>query len=48
MGALRRGGWATGRPLLGDLDDARYAWTQVEAAYASSEPYAAMRSPLAD
>ena len=31
-----------GRPLVGDLDDARYAWTQVEAAYAAS-PYAAMR-----
>ena len=26
----------------GDLDDARYAWTQVEAAYADSE-YATMR-----
>lgn len=31
-----------GRPLVGDLEDARYAWTQVEAAYAAS-PYAAMR-----
>jgi predicted dehydrogenase len=28
-----------GRPLLGGLDDARYAWAQVEAAYASG-PYA--------
>ncbi len=26
---------ADGRPLLGDLNDARYAWTQVEAAYAT-------------
>jgi predicted dehydrogenase len=25
---------ADGRPLLGDLHDARYAWTQIEAAYA--------------
>jgi predicted dehydrogenase len=33
---------ADGRPLLGNLGDARYAWTQVEAAYAAS-PYAAMR-----
>jgi predicted dehydrogenase len=31
-----------GRPLLGDLRDARYAWTQVEAAYASG-PYAEVR-----
>jgi predicted dehydrogenase len=29
-------------PLNGDLDDARYAWAQVEAAYAGSE-YATMR-----
>jgi predicted dehydrogenase len=27
---------ADGRPLLGDLHDARYAWAQVEAAYASA------------
>src|SRR5207249_11525852 len=26
-----------GRRLLGDLQDARYAWTQVEAAYASGQ-----------
>ena len=32
-----------GRPLSGDLAAARYAWTQVEAAYASSPPFAAMR-----
>jgi predicted dehydrogenase len=35
-----------GRPLLGNLEDARYAWTQVEAAYASG-PYAQMREALA-
>jgi predicted dehydrogenase len=35
-----------GQRLLGDLVDARYAWTQVEAAYAGS-PYAAMREGLA-
>lgn len=35
-------GAADGRPLNGDLADAHYAWTQVEAAYADSE-YAAMR-----
>jgi predicted dehydrogenase len=34
-----------GRELLGDLADARYAWTQVEAAYASG-PYAGMREAL--
>jgi predicted dehydrogenase len=34
------------RPLNGDLDDALYAWTQVEAAYAGSE-YAAMREAVA-
>ncbi len=33
------------RPLLGDLDDAHYAWTQIEAAYAQS-PYAAMREGI--
>jgi hypothetical protein len=37
---------ADGRPLLGDLADARYAWEQVEAAYALS-PYAAMREAVA-
>jgi predicted dehydrogenase len=35
-----------GRPLLGDLHDARNAWAQVEAAYAQG-PYAAMRAELA-
>jgi predicted dehydrogenase len=34
-----------GRPLLGDLTAARYAWTQVEAAYASG-PYAGMREAV--
>jgi predicted dehydrogenase len=34
---------ADDRPLSGDLDAARYAWTQVEAAYALSPPFAAMR-----
>lgn len=34
-----------GRPLLGDLADARYAWEQVEAAYAGG-PYAAMREAI--
>jgi predicted dehydrogenase len=32
--------------LLGGLDDARYAWSTVEAAYASSPAYAAMRDGL--
>jgi predicted dehydrogenase len=34
-----------GRPLLGDLRSARYAWIQVESAYASG-PYAQMRESL--
>jgi predicted dehydrogenase len=34
-----------GRPLLGDLNAVRYAWTQVEAAYASG-PYAQMRETV--
>jgi predicted dehydrogenase len=33
------------RALLGDLRDARYAWTQIEAAYASG-PYAPMRESI--
>lgn len=36
---------ADGRPMLGDLDSARYAWMQVEGAYASG-PYAQMRESL--
>lgn len=35
-----------GRPLNGDLGDAHYAWSQVEAAYAGSE-YAGMREAVA-
>lgn len=35
-----------GRPLLGDLRDARYAWEQAEAAYAHS-PYGRMRDDVA-
>ncbi len=35
------------RSLLGSLDDARYAWSQVEAAYART-PYAHMRETLPD
>jgi len=34
-----------GRPLLGDLPAARYAWAQIEAAYAAG-PYAAMREAV--
>lgn len=35
---------ADGRPLCGDLDAARHAWEQAEAAYAVNGPYAGMRS----
>jgi len=35
---------ADGRPLLGDLQSARDAWEQVEAAYAAGGVYAEMRS----
>jgi predicted dehydrogenase len=34
------------RPLCGDLHDARYAWTQVQAAYAAAPPFAEMREAL--
>ena len=34
----------SGGALLGDLDDARYAWAQVEDAYARSPSYAAARA----
>jgi predicted dehydrogenase len=34
----------SGATLLGDLHDARYAWTQIEAAYASSPDYAEVRA----
>jgi predicted dehydrogenase len=40
------GALSSGAPLLGDLDDARYAWSCVEAAYASSPPYASMRASV--
>ena len=43
MGALR-GALGSGARLLGDLDDAHYAWTQIEAAYASSPDYAERES----
>ena len=36
----------SGAQLLGDLNDARYAWARVEEAYASSQPYAAVRASL--
>ena len=38
---------ATGAPLLGDLADARYAWSRVEEAYAMSAPYADLPGPVA-
>jgi predicted dehydrogenase len=34
----------SGATLLGDLTDAHYAWTQIEAAYASSPDYAGVRA----
>jgi predicted dehydrogenase len=34
----------SGDRLLGDLEDARYAWTQIEAAYASSPDYSEVRA----
>jgi predicted dehydrogenase len=33
--------------LLGDLEDAHYAWTQIEAAYASSPDFASVRAAVA-
>jgi predicted dehydrogenase len=38
---------AGSHPLLGGLDDARYAWRRVEDAYAMSPPYAAVRDAIA-
>jgi hypothetical protein len=35
-----------GRPLRGDLRDARYAWTQVEAAYAADPHFAGAGDPV--
>jgi predicted dehydrogenase len=37
---------ADGSPLLGDLEDARYAWSRVEDAYATAPSYAAVRGTL--
>jgi predicted dehydrogenase len=37
---------AGGGALLGDLDDAHYAWSSVEQAYASAPPYTDMREAL--
>lgn len=39
-------GIADGGPLLGDLDDALYAWQRVEDAYATSPTYAAVRATV--
>jgi predicted dehydrogenase len=36
-----------GAPLLGGLDDARYAWARVEDAYSSSPAYASLRDAIA-
>jgi predicted dehydrogenase len=36
----------SGRLLLGGLEDARYAWSCVEAAYACSPPYEAVRASV--
>ncbi len=44
VGALRGRARIAARRLLGDLDDAHYAWTQIEAAYASSPDYAEVRA----
>jgi predicted dehydrogenase len=37
---------SNGGPLLGDLDDAAYAWARVEDAYASSPQYAQVRASI--
>jgi hypothetical protein len=37
----------TGAPLLGDLDDALYAWSRVEDAYAAAPAYAGVREAAA-
>ncbi|MGI8715313.1 MAG: Gfo/Idh/MocA family protein [Solirubrobacteraceae bacterium] len=42
LAGVLSGGAAEAR-LLGDLDDARYAWSTIEAAYARSPPFTAMR-----
>jgi predicted dehydrogenase len=41
-----RGALTDGRPLLGGLEDARYAWARVEDAYASSDVYAPVRATV--
>ncbi len=41
------GALASDSTLLGDLEDARYAWARVEEAYAASPSYASVRSGLA-
>lgn len=41
------GALASGSALLGDLEDARYAWARVQEAYAASPSYADLRPPLA-
>lgn len=38
---------ASRRPVLGTLEDARYAWARVEDAYAAAPQYATMRESLA-
>jgi predicted dehydrogenase len=37
---------ATGGPMLGELSDAHYAWTTIEAAYAASPPFAPIRAAV--
>jgi predicted dehydrogenase len=37
---------ATGRPMLGELADAHYAWATIEAAYAASPPFASIRAAV--
>jgi len=37
---------ASGEPLLGDLEDAMYAWARVQDAYATSPTYAAVRDAV--
>jgi predicted dehydrogenase len=36
----------TGGPMLGELADARYAWATIEAAYATSPPFASIRAAV--
>jgi predicted dehydrogenase len=40
------GALGTDQPLLGGLEDARYAWSVIETAYAASPPFADMRRGL--